>query len=155
MLFPLSIGMLIARTFKPVKVKGIFWISTIVLFCLFSVPYIAKTGNFSLNGIFELCCTTIIFPIIVWLAASAEDNQSRFNPLYKFLGNLSYPLYIVHYPIMYLFYAWLIENKVYTLAETWPTVILVICASVTLAYAIIKLYDEPVRRFLLKKFNKR
>lgn len=155
MLFPLSIGMLIARTFKPVKVKGIFWISTLVLFCLFSVPYIAKTGNFSLNGIFELCCTTIIFPIIVWLAASAEDNQSRFNPLYKFLGNLSYPLYIVHYPIMYLFYAWLIENKVYTLAETWPIVILVICASVTLAYATLKLYDEPVRRFLLKKFNKR
>jgi peptidoglycan/LPS O-acetylase OafA/YrhL len=56
---------------------------------------------------------------------------------------------------MYLFYAWLIENKVYTLAETWPTVILVICTSITLAYATLKLYDEPVRRFLLKKFNKR
>ena len=34
------------------------------------------------------------------------------------LGDISYPVYVVHYPLMYLhFYAWLIENKLYTLGE--------------------------------------
>ena len=33
MLFPFSVGMLMSRNFKPMKVKGAFWICTIVLLC--------------------------------------------------------------------------------------------------------------------------
>jgi peptidoglycan/LPS O-acetylase OafA/YrhL len=51
---------------------------------------------------------------------------------------------------MYLFYAWLIETKQYTLAETWPVVLLVFAVNLTVAYACLKLYDEPVRRWLSK-----
>ena len=40
MLFPFSLGMLLSRNFKPVKVKGAFWICTLVLIALFSVPYL-------------------------------------------------------------------------------------------------------------------
>lgn len=40
MLFPFSVGMLMSRNFKPMKVKGAFWICTIVLIALFSVPYL-------------------------------------------------------------------------------------------------------------------
>ena len=72
----------------------------------------------------------------------------------KFLGDISYPLYIVHYPVMYLFYSWLIENKMYTLGETWQVVVLVFAVNITLAYTCLKLYDEPVRRWLAKRFTK-
>ena len=68
--------------------------------------------------------------------------------LCKFLGDISYPLYIVHYPVMYLFYSWLIDNELYTLGETWPVVILVMTVNIALAYACLKLYDEPVRKRL-------
>ena len=39
MLFPFSLGMLMSRNFKPMKVKGAFWICAIALIALFSVPY--------------------------------------------------------------------------------------------------------------------
>jgi peptidoglycan/LPS O-acetylase OafA/YrhL len=71
----------------------------------------------------------------------------------RFLGELSYPLYIVHYPLMYIFYAWLIKNDIYTLSECWPTALLVVASSIALAYICLKLYDEPVRRWLSKKWK--
>ena len=155
MMFPFSAGMLLARNFRPVKVKGIFWISIAVLFILFSMPYIPKNSDISLNGLYELFCIIFVFPAIVWLAASGETNDKISERVCKILGDISYPLYIVHYPVMYLFYAWLIENKHYTLGESWTVVILVFAINITLAYAALKFYDEPVRRMLTKRYNKK
>ena len=152
MLFPFSLGMVMARNFKPVKIKGIFWIAWAVLFALFSVPAFAKCGAVSMNGVYEFACILFVFPAIVWLAASGETTGKISSAFCKFLGDISYPLYIVHYPVMYLFYAWLIENKLYTLGETWPVVIMVFAINIALAYACLKLYDEPVRRWLTKRF---
>ena len=156
MTFPFTLGMLIARNFKPVRVPGIFWISIAVLFALFSVPYIPAdlcscAEGISLNSAYELACIVLVFPLIVWLAASGNMAGQVSHKVCKFLGDLSYPLYIVHYPVMYLFYSWLIENKLYTLGETWPVVILVFAVNITLAYTCLKLWDEPVRRWLTKK----
>lgn len=154
MLFPFTMGMLIARTFKPRKVKGAFWICSAMLVVLFSVPYIATESNISLNSLYEVICIATIFPFIVWLGAcgSCGKKTAKINRL---LGDISYPLYIVHYPIMYLFYAWLIENRYYTLQECPGMALLVIASSIVLAFLCLKLYDEPVRRWLGNKFVKR
>lgn len=152
MLFPFTVGMLLARNFKPVKIKGIFWIAWAVLFGLFSVPAFAKCGAVSLNGVYELACVMIVFPAIVWLAASGETTNKLSTKVCNFLGDISYPLYIVHYPVMYLFYVWLIDNQFYSLSATWPVVIMVFAINITLAYACLKLYDKPVRRWLTKRF---
>ena len=37
MLFPFSLGMLMSRNFKPMKVNGAFWICTIILIALFFI----------------------------------------------------------------------------------------------------------------------
>ena len=58
---------------------------------------------------------------------------------------------MVHYPLMYLFYAWLIKNKLYTLEETWEVALCVYALSVVLACLCLKLYDEPVRKCLAKR----
>jgi peptidoglycan/LPS O-acetylase OafA/YrhL len=52
---------------------------------------------------------------------------------------------------MYIFYAWLIEKQVYTLGDCLGTALLVVVASIILAFLCLKLYDEPVRRWLSKK----
>ena len=150
MLFPFSMGMLLARTFRPRKVKGAFWICTMALIVLFAVPYIPACNGISLNSLYEFLCIACIFPALIWLGAcgSASGTTSKVN---RFLGDLSYPLYIVHYPIMYIFYAWLIKNDIYTLEACWPVALLVVASSITLAYLCLKLYDEPVRRWLSKR----
>lgn len=169
MMFPFTLGMLMARLFsqrttdnrrQSFFTNNIFWIATIVLFALFSVPYISgedvtsrvpTLANISLNGIYELFCIMVVFPLIVWIAALSDSAQSKFTlRISKFLGDLSYPLYIVHYPVMYLFYAWLIKNQYFTLGETWLMVILVLIVCIVLAYACLKLYDEPIRKKLSK-----
>lgn len=148
MLFPFSMGMLLARTFKPRKIKGAFWICTCVLIALFAVPYIPSSNyQISLNSLYEFICIAFIFPALVWLGASgsASGITQKAN---RFLGELSYPLYIVHYPIMYIFYAWLIKNDIYTLSGCLPVALLVIVSSILLAYICLKFYDEPIRRWL-------
>lgn len=157
MLFPFSLGMLMARKFHPSKVRGTFWFICAALFALFSIPAIpvdlvSGLQGISWNSVFELSCVIFIFPVMLWLAASDSMTDGMSKRLCKFLGDISYPLYIVHYPVMYLFYAWLIDNKYYTLTETWPVVILVLSVSIALSYACLKLYDEPVRRWLTHKF---
>ena len=150
MLFPFSMGMLLARTFKPRKIKGAFWICASALIVLFSVPYIPSANGISLNSLYEFVCIACIFPALVWIGAcgTASGATGKAN---TFLGNLSYPLYIVHYPIMYIFYAWLIKNDIYTFAGCWPIALLVIASSIALAWICLKFYDEPVRRWLSKR----
>lgn len=150
MLFPFSMGMLLARTFKPRKAKGAFWICSIALAALFAAPYIAPAEAISLNSLYEFICIAFIFPALVWLGAcgTASGMTGKMNSV---LGELSYPLYIVHYPIMYVFYAWLIEKEIYTLSECWGAAALVISSSILLAFLCLKLYDEPVRRWLSRR----
>jgi peptidoglycan/LPS O-acetylase OafA/YrhL len=54
---------------------------------------------------------------------------------------------------MYLFYAWLIKNKFYNLGDTWLAVILVFAVNIILAFTCLKLWDEPVRRWLTKQLK--
>lgn len=154
MMFPFTVGMLLARTFRPRKVKGAFWICSIALVAIFAVPYIKPGHGISLNSLYEVVCIALIFPLLVWLGACGSAS-GRTGKLNRLLGDLSYPLYIVHYPIMYLFYAWLIENNVYTLQECWGMALLVVASSILLALLCLKLYDEPVRRWLARKFLKK
>ena len=152
MLFPFTMGMLLARTFKPRKIRGTFWICSAILITVFAMPYIAPINNTSLNSLYEVICIATILPLTVWLGAcgGCEDNcAGRIN---KYLGDISYPLYIIHYPIMYIFYKWLIKNEYYTLEQTWGVVAIVVISSILLAYTILKLYDEPMRRYLAKRF---
>lgn len=152
MLFPFSMGMLLSRHFKPVKLRGSFWICSLVLLVLFCVPYIEGNSPVCLNGIFEAVCILFIFPILVWLGASGCTTDKRSTLICKFLGDLSFPLYAIHYPIMYLFYAWLIDNELYTFSEVWPVATVVYSCCVIVAYLSLRFYDEPVRKWLIKKF---
>ena len=151
MLFPLSMGMLLARTFRARRIKGAFWICSIALIVLFAVPPVASTGNISLNSLYEFICIAFIFPLIVWVGACGSTGGKLTSKTNRLLGDLSYPLYIVHYPIMYIFYAWLIEKEHYTLSDCPGTSLLVVTASILLALLCLKLYDEPVRRWLSRK----
>ena len=151
MLFPFSLGMLMSRNFKPMKVKGAFWICAIALIALFSVPYLEGLEPLCMNGVYGAFCVIVAFPIILWIGASGTTTDKQSTKICKFLGDISYPVYVIHYPLMYLFYAWLIENQLYTLGETWHVALCVFILSIILAYLCLKLYDEPIRKYLAKR----
>jgi len=49
---------------------------------------------------FDILCIAFAFPMAIVLLAS--DQSSRFNSIYRTLGNGSFPLYAIHYPILHL-----------------------------------------------------
>ena len=153
MLFPFTLGMLLSRTFKPRPVRGAFWLCSVLLVALFAVPYIEAMQPLCMNGVFEMTCIMLIFPAIVLLAASCTSVGAGTNRIATFLGELSYPLYTVHYPLMYLFYAGLIANEQYNfMSAPWQS-LCVMGGSILLAIVLMKCYDAPVRKWLTKKFN--
>ena len=155
MLFPFSLGLLLSRNFKPVKVRGAFWICSFVLLVLFCVPYVEGVEPICMNGLFEAFCIVVVFPVLIILGASGNTTDKTSTRICKFLGGISFPLYITHYPFMYLFYSWLIENQYFTFGETWQVALCVYVWNILVAYLCLNLYDEPVRRWLSKKFLKK
>lgn len=151
LLFSFSMGLLLSRKFNPVKIKGAFWICALSVIVLMSVPYVGGKNAMWMNCLYDSLCILFIFPVLVYIGASGQIKDNKEIKLYTFLGDLSYPLYIIHYPLMYLFYSWLWTNKL-TFAQTWPVAAAMFFGSVALGYASLKLYDEPVRRWLTKKF---
>lgn len=151
LLFSFSIGLLMSRIFKPVHIRGAFWICSLTIAVLLSVPHIGGTEALWMNGIYDSVCSIIIFPILVYLGASGKTTDKGTSKICKFLGDISYPLYIVHYPFMYLFYAWVWGEKL-TFSQAWPIALGLFFGNILLAYLCLKLYDEPVRKWLSKKF---
>ena len=148
MLFPYSLGMLLSRRFRPVRVRGAFWLATVVMAALFMVPYIPGKSPVCWNGVYEAVCIIIVFPVLLWLGASDRTAGKCQTAMFRLLGDLSYPLYIVHYPLFYLFYSHLIHTGTYTLGQSLGYASLTVAGSIALAWVALHFYDIPVRRWL-------
>ena len=148
MIFPFTLGMLLSRTFKPRPIRGAFWLCTVLLLALFAVPYIEAMQPLCMNGVYEMTCIMLIFPAIVLLAASSSSVSDATKRTATLLGNLSYPLYTVHYPFMYLFYAGLIANEQYNFTSAPWQSLAVMAGSILVAYILMKWYDAPIRKWL-------
>lgn len=151
LLFSFSAGLFISRIFKPINIKGAFWICSLSVIILLAVPRIGGAEHLWMNGIYDAICCIIFFPILVWLGASGKNTDRYTTHICKFLGNISYPLYMVHYPFIYLYYAW-VKNENLTFQESLPGAASVVIGSIILAYICLKFYDIPVRKYLTNRF---
>ena len=70
------------------------------------------------------------------------------------LGGLSYPLYIIHYPFVYTYTAWVNEHHL-PLRAGLPVAAATFCVCVALAWLLLKFYDEPVRAWLTRRWMAR
>jgi peptidoglycan/LPS O-acetylase OafA/YrhL len=100
-----------------------------------------------------------VFPLVVYMGASGRlMNNGWVSKLCKFLGDISYPIYITHYAFIYWFTSWVVRKQEYLLGSTTGYVVLtlvsvsVLLVSILVAYASLKWYDEPVRKWLTRKW---
>ena len=154
MLFPYSMGMLMARRFRAGRIKKAFWKCSAVLVAVACVTLLFTQLPSWANGLYDALCVVIVFPALVWMGASASDTSSVTENVSRFLGNLSYPLYAVHYPLMYLFYAYIgFDGNLVPIARmhsVWPVALLLPLACVLLGWMAMRFYDIPVRKWLSK-----
>lgn len=154
LLFAFPAGLLLSRVFRPVRVRGAFWIGTLAVVALASVPRIGGSEHLWMNGVYDALCAVVLFPLIVWIGASGKTTDRVTSRVCKFLGDISYPLYMVHYPFIYLYYAW-VKNENLTFGQSLPGAAALVAGSVALAWLCLRFYDEPVRRFLSKRLLRR
>ncbi|MEG2240205.1 MAG: acyltransferase [Alistipes sp.] len=151
LLFSFSAGLLLIRIFKPAPVKGAFWICSLSIVALLAVPRIGGAAYLWMNGLYDTLCFALFFPLLVFLGASGTTTDKYTNRICNFLGDISYPLYLVHYPFIYLYYAW-VKNENLTFVESLPGAAGVVVGSIVLAYVCLKWYDLPVRNYLTSRF---
>ena len=149
--FPFLAGMLLAKTAKLRYTRNAFLSASLLLVLFLSIPRIGGSEQHWMNGVYECFCLMVVFPVVVWLGAGGKVKGKRASGLCKFLGDISYPIYITHFPIINMYMAW-VKNNNLNLAESWHVGLLCAVISVALAYISMKLYDMPVRSWLRKRF---
>lgn len=153
MLYPFFAGLLLFRVSKIVLIKNAFFISSLLLAVVLFMPRIGGGEMLWANGLYDSLVVIFVFPLIVFIGAGGKPENKFSYKLCKFFGDISYPIYITHYPLIYIYTGWVANNKV-PLIDALPVGILVFVSSIVLAYASLKLYDEPVRKWLRKKVFK-
>ena len=150
--FSFSAGLLMARGFKPMRVGACgFAVCSALIVAMLAMPYITTDGSKSIaNACYDLICTLLIFPAVVYIGASTPNGSGVSDRVCRFLGSISYPVYIIHYPMMYLFYAY-VWSEGLTFAQTWPVAAAICLGAIILARLFLKYYDEPLRACLSKK----
>jgi len=151
LMFAYTSGLLMSRIFRRKNLKQIksplFPVCALVLVALLAVPALGEK-----RAIYEIACITLAFPAIVWLGAMSSEGGEAGKKIMSFLGRISYPLYASHYPFMILYLRWIQIDK-YPFGTVGTPIVVFVC-SLTLAYLLMKFYDEPLRKKLSQRFLK-
>jgi peptidoglycan/LPS O-acetylase OafA/YrhL len=151
LMFPFFGGLLLSRLVQPGRVRHAFIICSVLLVAVLALPRFGGARSLWMNGLYESVAIVLVFPLIVWLGASGNLHGGMSTRLCGFLGAISYPLYILHYPIIYTYTAWVADTKP-AFRDALPVAALAFTGSVALAWVCLKFYDEPVRRRLAQRY---
>ena len=154
LLYPFLIGLLISRVGKFIKVKNGFWWCSLILAVLFSIPCVGGENNI-LNGVYNATCILVLMPLVVMIGAGSLIKGAKSAKVCNFLGEISYPLYITHYPLMYMQMNWAWSHPDAPVYAHVMVCVACFLLSIGIAYACLKLYDIPVRKWLTEKWLKK
>lgn len=148
LLYPFFAGLLLSRVGRLLPVKrGFYWCSLFIAVILVMPRIGGDTAPWQ-NGVYEAVSVIVFFPLIVAMGAGSSVTGKRSVALCKFLGELSYPLYITHYPLIYMQISWARNHSDAPFEMHLFVAIAVFVLSIAIAYASLRLYDEPVREWL-------
>jgi len=129
------------RTGGRLKRDLVFWGAAAVMVLLFYFPRPLPFGV-------ALAWVVVVAPVLV-LSGAGVRLTSRANAAALLLGELSYPIYALHYPI----FCWV--NGVYQIAarrqDPAAESVAVIAAVLIGSYAALQLFDKPIRSILSRR----
>jgi Predicted acyltransferases len=151
LLYPFFAGLLVSRIFKPGHINNAFLWCSLLLLVVFALPRVGSADKLWQNGLYDSLSIILIFPLIVYMGASGNIKGKRALKWCRFLGDISYPIYIIHYPLIYAYSAWAVDYHP-TVSQAIIVGLVVYFSSIIIAYGCLKFYDIPVRRWLTKKW---
>ncbi len=143
--FSFSAGLLVYRTgWLPRSPFGFISLSALLLLA-FMMPYAYR------GWMREDAVIMIGFPLLVALGAGSVVTP-RMEKICRVSGDLSYPLYMTHYCVLWIWGGYADAHHLQSSASLWFTIALGTCIMAAFAWAVFKFYDEPVRQFLRTRF---
>ncbi|OKL40475.1 acyltransferase family protein [Pontibacter flavimaris] len=143
--YSFSAGLLIFRSNWIIKNRLGFIGLAILLSLAFVMPY------FKWNWVAETLVVLFYFPLLVALGAGSSLSPGL-KKLCVFSGNISYPLYMTHYAVIWIFGNYFLSSKPGT-TELYLIVSVGTVLLVGVAYVVMVVYDIPVRRYLSSKWR--
>ena len=143
-----GVGLWMARVLRPCPVRVPFPLLAAALVALFAVPRLGGETTLWANGLYEAFCLLVAFPLIVWLGSGCHAESPCEARVGAFLGDLSYPLYITHFPILYSYTAFVANRGLRTLAQAWPYALCALLVAIVFAALTFRFVDVPLRRRL-------
>ncbi|MBE9583663.1 acyltransferase [Mucilaginibacter sp. JRF] len=143
--FSFLVGVLAYRSQWIIRTNMGFIAIAILLLASFLIPFNPKW-----NWFVDPLIVILYFPLFVALGAGARLGNAT-GKLCKFSGDISYPLYMVHYPFIWLFMSY-VEKEKPTINEMIPIMIAGTISMIILAYIVMKVLDIPIRRYLKLKW---
>ena len=144
-LYSFLAGMLVYRSNWIIKNRLGFLGVSVLLLLSFLVPF-----NDKYNWLTEPLVVLIYFPVLVSLGAGAT-LKSGLEKICRFSGDISYPLYMTHYPFIWIFltYVAAIKPEMALLKIIIPVSV---CLLIAIAYLIMVFIDMPMRKYLRNRF---
>lgn len=165
LLYPFLCGLLISRILprrrtadnpsgSPIHLKGGFWWCGLAIVLILATPNIGgKMGP--ADGLFQAVSILLLFPLIVLAGAGSRTTDTKSTAVCKWLGDISYPIYITHYPLIYMQMDWVAQHPD---APMWQHVTVaagVFVLAIIMAWGLLKIYDLPVREWLKEHWLKK
>ena len=154
-ILPFLIGVVIFRLYRDgrlpkASLSGLSFAAALLL--ILAWPRTVGEGSVT----YDLCAELVLFPLLVALAARGVA-RGLVATLCRISGEISYPLYILHVPVIHIVRAaakkvWPGHLEAWYVGNTSANLCIIIVA-VAVSYACLKLYDEPVRRYLAKRLD--
>jgi peptidoglycan/LPS O-acetylase OafA/YrhL len=142
--FPFVTGLWLYRVHDRLpRIRLGFLPLTVALLAAFMMPVLPKFGSFSSNGLYDALCVLLIFPAIL-VAGSHSDAGRGLMGLCRVSGRLSYPLYMTHYPFMYVYANW-VETTHPARALQIQVALLLTPSVIFFSWLAVKFFDEPIR----------
>lgn len=152
LLYPFFAGLLVYRLGLRIKVKGAFWICSLIICAALMMPRVGIGAYEWTNGLYEATCVLFVFPFVLIVGAGTMKLSEQHTKICNFLGRISYPLYITHYPLIYFLFEWTYKHPEMTLSVHIFNGISIFLISIGFAYASERIYDCRVRKWLAQKF---
>lgn len=145
--YPFLAGLLLYRVRDRLpRIRLGFLPLSLLLLLAFGAPVLPQFWDVKLNGLYQAACVLLLFPAI--LVAGRHSSGSPLTlRLCKAAGRISYPLYITHYPFVYVYMNW-VATAPASSGMTAAVAILLYLLTLLVAVAALQLWDRPIRRRL-------
>ena len=121
-----------------------------ILILVSLVGVLSISGIGKLQHVQQVVCVVVFFPIIIFLSAGSAEKQPMFGIA---LGDASYALYVLHWPLLMIYTRILRQCSVTTTG--FGVQLLLMLAILLVALTVHHWYDMPVRRLIANRQRRR